>query len=155
MEIVLYKYRGIPQVINKTLSGGTRVSGVFRQPFDFKSPTLKLSTGYDAFRNNGINYVLIDGKYYYVLDWSIEESGAISLELHIDVLMTYKDDIMDMDVILSRSETGDDDLVDGLIPLSSNKAYERREYEIGFSEQEEFGTYVLITAQTGYSPVGG
>ena len=54
--------------------------------------------------NNDANYCYIDGKfsrYYYIKSWTAE-NGYITMDLEVDVLMTYRKDLMKSTAIVKR-----------------------------------------------------
>lgn len=154
--IVLMRYTGLPQVINKSPTTVKTLTGNFRQPFSLMNPIIDVSGGdvQSHLMSNGVNYAMIDGKYYYIQDVTARHNQHLEIKLHLDVLMTYKDEINKLDVMLERSSTApNDNIRDDMYPLDSNKSYTVIDLPNGFSDQEADGTYILVTNQTGYEAV--
>lgn len=65
-------------------------------------PTLKISSGLIG---QNVNYVYVSDleRYYYIRNWNME-NGYVTLECEVDVLMTYKDEIIEKNCIAKRSE---------------------------------------------------
>lgn len=167
MRVELYRYMGIPQVINKNLGEPYREisNAAFNQPYSLMNPVLNLThvdgtIGGDMtqlFYNQGINYVCIQHdileapKYYFIMDYEYRHNDHVVLTLHLDVLMTYKDEIKKFNVMLDRSSESEDlDAVDNMMPLSSNEIIERIDLPSSISDDENLGTYVLVTSQNQY-----
>lgn len=175
MEIKFYRYNGLPQVINKDLGDPyieTAKGGSFNQPYSLMNPSITFTgnlTGNASgdlkllFYNNGVNYIEITeenegsvkSKFYYLMDYEYLHHNHIVVNLHLDVLMTYRGEIGDLNVILDRSSQSEDpDLVDNMLPLTSNELIERVDLPSSISESENQGVYILVTAQNGYRKVG-
>lgn len=149
------RYSGLPQVINKTVTNTLSKTGVFKQPLSVMNPVFEIQ-GQDVIQglsNGSINYMKIEGKYYYVMDVKYINNNMAEVSLHMDVLMTYKTQINNLDVLLERSSTPTNKNVrDGSYPLSSEQTYEVIDLPNGYSEFEEDGVYVMVTNQNGYEP---
>lgn len=155
-EINYYRYSGIPQVINKNIQFVRSDNVKVNQEFGYMSPVLKLTSEYlvEQFKDDRINYVEIEGKYYYIVNWNITHSGVIEVSLYMDVLMSYKDEIGNMRVILERSDREMyPDMTDPMIPISNTRGYQRIPFPIKFEDGEEYGTFLLVSSQSGYSAV--
>lgn len=167
MEVALYRYMGIPQVINKNLGEPYReiTNAAFNQPYSLMNPVLNLThvdgtIGGDMtqlFYNSGHNYVrvqhdiLMAPKYYFIMDYEYRNHNHVVLTLHLDVLMTYRDEINDMNVLLDRSsQTRDPDAIDSMLPISSNEIIERLDLPASINDTEAQGAYVLVTSQNQY-----
>lgn len=108
MNVSFYTIKDDPKKVTKTL-GNAVITRNNIQPFDPLSeqePVLILNynSAYD-----GVNYAKItkDGRdWYYFVDQPILTSGnSVSLQLRIDVLMTNRAELLNLDVIIQRSST--------------------------------------------------
>ena len=168
------RYNGLPQVIDKNFEiVREAIRGSFNQPYSLMNPTITITGQVDdtiggnltnMFFSNNVNYLVVadDGKgadggyvsakYYYITDYEFTRNRQLQLKLHLDVLTTYRREINRLDVMLERSEESEDnDIHDGLLPVSSNFDIERIDLPTKFDESETAGTYVLVTSQNGYS----
>lgn len=160
VTVELRRYRGLPQVIKKNTDFIMDRTGTFNQPYSLMNPTLNIEMGGNALKGYLIdgyaNYVKIDDKYYFIVDWKVMPNNYIEISLHLDVLTTYQDIIGELYVWLERSSTSPNkDVQDGMLPLSMNKEYVTVDFPRGFSEDESKGTYILVAAQSGYTVVDG
>lgn len=153
--IELYNYTGLEKVIRKNITLVETVSGEYRSPLTLMNPTYVLAGSVQPLLVNGqVNYLKVANRFYHVIDWSVEFNGLIQVNLHLDVLMTYKDIINDLEIMLERSSTAiDPDIADSQLPLSANKEVAFMDFPRGFSENSEDGCYMMVTSQNGYTKV--
>ena len=103
MLIKTYNYNGEPNRVNKTLQENEEYTGVLNSTVNILEPVIR-------FRTNNIvtfNYVYIESlnRYYFVSE--IRQDGDIcTVYLRTDVLMTYKDKILDSVGMLVKGENG-------------------------------------------------
>lgn len=99
MLIKTYNYDGEPNRVNKTLQENEEYTGVLNSTVNILEPVIR-------FRSTNIvtfNYVYIESlhRYYFVSD--IQQNGDIcTVYLRTDVLMTYKDKILDSSGTLTK-----------------------------------------------------
>ena len=92
MLIKTYNYNGEPNRVNKTLQENEEYTGVLNSTVNILEPVIR-------FRTTNVvtfNYVYIESlnRYYFVSE--IQQNGDIcTVYLRTDVLMTYKDKILD------------------------------------------------------------
>lgn len=92
MLIKTYNYNGEPNRVNKTLQENEEYTGVLNSTVNILEPVVR-------FRTTNVvtfNYVYIESlnRYYFVSE--IQQNGDIcTVYLRTDVLMTYKDKILD------------------------------------------------------------
>ena len=161
MEIILGRYYGLPQVINKNIVNTTTIEDAsVRQPLSLMSPSIIFNSGYEGILNGSVNYITIKNLgstyHYWINDWQVNEVGLAEVNLTMDVLMTYKDQIDNIEVSLNRSDQKSDKfkyVSDNQIPMSSVQYYEESEFPFSISEDPLHGIYILTTAQAGYSAV--
>ena len=112
----LYYNKSDKRYVNKELEEVTyikdgqtmnTVSVEFIEDSDVVNPTLKMT----AFTGGlTANYIYLEDlhRYYYIKDWTLSK-GYIYIKCHVDVLMSFKDEIMNETVILER-QTSEFDL---------------------------------------------
>lgn len=156
VTVELRSYRGLPQVINKYSTIVETITGTFNQPYSLMDPVINV-TGDNIQKiltDGTANYVKIEDKYYFIMDWTVMPNNYVEISLHLDVLTTYQDEIRELYVGLERSSTAPNkDIQDGMYPTSMNKEYVTIDFPRGFSEDESKGTYILVAAQNGYTIV--
>lgn len=92
MLIKTYNYNGEPNRVNKTLQENEEYTGVLNSTLNILEPVIR-------FRTNNVvtfNYVYIESLHRYYFVSEIQQNGDIcTVYLRTDVLMTYKDKILD------------------------------------------------------------
>ena len=105
MTITLYKNQSDKRYINKTLADAkTLTSCRIYEDNSISTPSIRIET--DSVIPSGYNYAYIPdfGRYYYITDIEVA-NGYIIVSLSVDVLMTYKSDILSSEVIVGRQES--------------------------------------------------
>lgn len=110
MSVILYKYTGDNNVINKALGASMfTAAGAFRDDIDVLNPSFSLSdiSGADIEIIKDCNYMYISefGRYYYITGKTISYNDEIILSGKVDVLRTYAADILSLSAIVERNST--------------------------------------------------
>jgi len=119
-------------------------------------PVIQLGTqAYQRyFADSRVTHMEIDGKFYFVRTATMSSNALTDVQLHLDVLTTYKTEIGNLDVILERSSNSPEKyLADELMPMSVKKVIEDVRFDSEISDKYEDGSYVLVTSQNGYAEV--
>lgn len=144
MEVIFYYNASDDRVINKVLVGGTSFIGEFVEDVNVMLPVIR-------FEDSGVlryNYAYIPElqRYYTVNSVTSFRQGIWDVELSVDVLMSFRGDIMALSVIVDKQtmpENGDEYIDDGSL-VTDNVMFTRvHEFESGFNDSPE---YILITA---------
>lgn len=100
-EVILYQYSGEDNVVDKPLKNIGVLKGVFR---DVASIThLNMTIEYNKLPDFNYVYVSDFNRYYYVTNYSSYRTNLWELNLSIDVLMTYKNAILNQYAFVDRS----------------------------------------------------
>lgn len=102
MIILFTNYSGYANQLNKKISSDTlNIDGNFNIDYNTRDTTIKLQ-GYNDFN---YNYCYIPNlkRYYFVTNNSIRRNNIIFLSLHIDVLETYKKQILNSKIRLKNN----------------------------------------------------
>jgi hypothetical protein len=111
---------------------------VFKDDESREDPRLILS--YNSHIEDA-NYVELNNHYYYIMGMTYSQQRII-LQLHEDVLMTYRDKILNLGVILDRQENvGNPYLKDSEMPVLAKRNVQCKIFPKGFSDY----TYILAT----------
>lgn len=94
MVIRFFKYKGLPNVLNKQVVVIGEVEGSLMTPLNLISPTITIRNTIENVNN--LDYCYIDAlqRYYFVENATYELANKLTLELNLDVLYTYKDFIL-------------------------------------------------------------
>lgn len=97
-------------VVNGSAKISDTISGYFKGGVDMINPTVEFYDSNDiAPEINDYNYMTIqyengDTRYYFINDIFIDRTHVFVVSGHVDVLMTYKDDIDKLEAMAIRSE---------------------------------------------------
>lgn len=144
MEVIFYYNASDDRVINKTLIGGQSFTGVPRDEINVMSPIIR----FDSSEILRYNYAYIPElqRYYAVDSATAFREGLWDISFSVDVLMSFRGDIMPLSVIVDRqsmAENGDEYIDDGSL-VADNVMFTRlHQFESGFNDYPE---YILITA---------
>ena len=111
MTVVFYKYNGIKNKINKTLSNGLTINNVITQnDFDITAFDLLIKdTGF----NSEYNYCYIQdlGRYYFIESVERMNGTIYKIRLSVDVLKSFSSQIENINAIIVKSENPDNNFV--------------------------------------------
>ncbi len=144
MIINLYQNTSPANHVNKTPTQVESLEGTLRSPTSILDPVVVIE------RNDptGFNYIGIPafGRYYYVNGISSENNKLVAISAHVDVLMSYANQIQDFDAVVKRNENKWNlYLDDGIF-----KAYQNTKHKV-IRFPNGFNTYSYILALAGNS----
>jgi len=150
--VTFYKNKLDRRYLDKTagLSNASTANGVhFLDDTELVNPVMKLS----EFNENACNYVHIPSlhRYYFVTDVTCSK-GYYYVKLHVDVLMSFKDSIMNQEVILKRaSQDGAYNLwqADDEFKLYEYTSVRYKEFKGGSSFNPNVQNFVLCVMGSG------
>lgn len=103
MKLYLYRTSSEPNRLEKVLEDELKITGNFRDEFNMIDPVITL-TNPDSCRYNYAYMPEIE-RYYFIESCDAERTGLWCMKLHLDVLMTYKDAIKELQVVASSSQS--------------------------------------------------
>ena len=105
MEILLYKTTNANNDLNKTITDKVELVGALRDASSIITPSILIQCN-----PIGYNYAYIPkfGRYYYIKNITSFVKGAFIIDLKCDVLMSFKEEILNMSGIVSRLTSGDE-----------------------------------------------
>lgn len=103
MEILLYKTTNANNDLNKTISDKVELVGALRDSSSIIAPSILIQSN-----PIGYNYAYIPDfdRYYYIKNITAFRKNAWLIDLKCDVLMSFKDEILEMSGIVSRLKDG-------------------------------------------------
>ena len=144
MTVIFYKYNGIKNKINKTLSNGLTINDVIiKNDFDITNFELLIK---DTNFNSEYNYCYIQdlGRYYFVESVEKMNGTIFKIILTVDVLKSFSTQIENINAIISKSENPDDNFVD--CEKSENYTSEVMSLTDNFNHN---GNLILVTSLGG------
>lgn len=149
MVAKIYKTKSAPNVVNKTLSEVVTFEEViFKEETSLLNPTIIINgvsnaSSYTIEDIGTSNYFSIPkvNRYYFITDITMMSGGRVAITGKVDVLMSFKSDILGSTQLIVRQEKKTNNyLIDTDIPLSSKKQV--IEHEFGDSIADS-GYYIL------------
>lgn len=140
MQIDFYKNTVPKNRLYRNLTGHLVSQGHLIDPCDVLNPVIKMA--YNAYHVN-INYCYIPdfGRYYFIEDYVIE-GDTVTLHMHVDVLYTYRNTILQSQCIALRSSShGNLYLKDDFVQFENGWIYNYSKFPYEFDD--ETGTYLL------------
>ena len=144
MDVVFYYNVSDDRAINKTLLDGATFTGVVRGEISVMNPIVR-------FDNPGVlryNYAYIPElqRYYSIVDRTAYREGLWDVSFDVDVLMSFKNDISNLNVVVdkqSSGEIGNEYIDDGSLVTDNVMFQTVYNFLDGFNDT---GEYILITA---------
>jgi hypothetical protein len=135
MIVTFGKFNGDVRQITKLMTDGVEVTGTLRDKCDVLNPELLVKTDVRKF-----NYVYIEEfkRYYYVKDITQYRQGMWVVKLKVDVLMSYRDAILEFNGVVSR--LNDSDYVNGASVFDSRDLHQR----IDWDDELKLGSHILV-----------
>lgn len=149
VTLTLYKNKSLPNVVSKTLSTGTNVTGKMIGEFDERNPRFEVSKSVSNV--DQYDYMLFDGKYYYIS--TTKQDCTNIIEGQIDPLMSFPDVVGALTCYIERGGTATPYVKDEQDTYLSYKNQNVIDFpsNAGFSEAEADGAFLIITSQQGYT----
>lgn len=110
MELIFYKQAATPNRVDKSeylTLVGTLSNVVIKDDTDLMSPTFILKTDSLVYNSNYV-YCSFTSRYYYIESIDALKGGRIAINCKIDVLYTYKDEILNSSAWIERSDATTD-----------------------------------------------
>ena len=148
MQINLFTCNAERNRINKS----DHISNRFVLEGSFRKATSALNIEVDVEKTNPLtykyNYMYIEefGRYYFIDEIVSVRNGLWTIMATVDVLMSFRKDILESSVIIDKAEDEDISnlyLDDGSFVMDSRKYNEVKEFPSGLNEN---GSYILICA---------
>lgn len=142
--ISLFKTASENNRVVKVLTDEKQLSGELRNQTSVLNPSIRIESA-DNISTYNYAYISEFGRYYYITDIVSVRTNCWVVSLRCDVLMSYKDEIQGLNVILNNTqETGLSNYLSSPNWVSMVKTKtDIKVFPLGLSEQGEF---ILITA---------
>lgn len=151
MQVALMNNRSLPNVLNKTVTTTATYDAQMVTAIDDKQIVVRFHLPYTAVNWKAVNYMEVDGAYYYIDSAKHIANGVTEINGSIDLLMTYRDAIKQLNVLAERSTSHGSPLIaDPLRASEAGAEVKVSSFTSSIGEAESTGTYILSTSQNGY-----
>lgn len=150
MQVSLMNNRSLPNVLNKTVSTAATYDAQMVAPIDDKQIVVRVALPYTAVNWKAINYMEVDGAYYFIDSVKHIADGMSVINGSIDLLMTYRNAIKQLNVLAERSTShGSPNLSDPLRACEVGAKVDVTKFSSAIDGREVAGAFVLSTSQNG------
>ena len=142
MQVQIYKTSSERHRLSKSLTNQINKTCHILDGTSITDPVIVI--GYDSsILQHTYAYITDFGRYYFITNIEVLPGQEIRLSLHVDVLMTYKDQIKACNARVTRSQSNYDPMIsDNLIINKVNTNITQRKIGSGFTRANQY--YVLI-----------
>lgn len=142
MNIVLCNNNSEKNKINKTLTNQHTFTGTLKEETNVTNPVILMELENPT--NYNYAYIPEFRRFYYIDDFVVVRSGLWRVSLSVDVLESFKNEILNTPVLISDSENINNNYLTGNVWKSNVKeSTSIINFPTGLSENGEF---ILITA---------
>lgn len=145
--IIGYRCNSAVNVVDKELNEEFTVEGTLRDGSSVIDPVLLIEANAPGFHANDVNYLYIEEfrRYYYITNIISTNYTLWELHCHVDVLMSYKEQIRQQTAIVARQESKYNLMLDdGVFMVYQNPKIQTKTFSVeGPFETQEF---VLVVA---------
>lgn len=144
MEVQFFYNQSDDRVINKTLIIGETFDGSPRDEVSIMNPVIRFES--DGILRYNYAYIPEYQRYYSIVDRTIYRDGIWDVTFAVDVLMSFRNDIMSLNVIVDKQsmEANGDEFIDDGSLVTENVMFQTvYNFPDGFNDT---GEYILITA---------
>lgn len=134
---------------------GDGVYAHMKEETDVLNPTLIVrsrrihdNTAVDAFHLNKYNYLYIPAwnRYYYIVNVRMLDSERTEIQCSVDVMASWKDDIMNSYGIYTRTPSGNSEVIENELPLAKTETVKTAQTQL-FASATNIGIYLDIAGQ--------
>lgn len=143
MQFILYKNSSERQAINKTISDAVTLNGTLRSETSVTKPSIMV----ELENPSAYNYAYIPefGRYYFIDDMVSVRYNLWRIECSVDVLMSFKNEILALPVIIADNTSPDqENYMSGDVWATTVK--NKTDAIVFPSGLLETGEYILITS---------
>ena len=142
MDITFYKSANAPNEYPKTLTNALTKSCTLLEPTSTKTPVIKLEIDNNL---KGYTHAIIWGDIYILRDDFSYEKGFMYIQCVRSALDTYWDTVKNCQARITRSQSGDEYMIDGLATQRENDIISCRKVGTAFTSG---CTYVFVKGVT-------
>lgn len=152
MQVALMNNYSFKNVLNKTVSTAATYNAQMVTAIDDKQIVVRFHLPYSAVNWKAVNYMEVDGAYYYIDSVKHIANGISEVNGSIDLLMTYRDAIKQLNVLAERSTShGSRNIADPMRASSAGGKIVTTSFTSEIKDDETSGAYILSTSQRGYA----
>lgn len=134
MTITLYSNASEINAVNKELTELVTITGTLREQSSIIDPVISIESIDQYLSSANYAYIPEFGRYYFITGIESVRNSLWRLSFHVDVLYTYKEQILSNNAIIERNESEYDlKLNDGLFQTQQNPRIVQYPFPSGFN----------------------
>ena len=150
MQVALMNNYSLPKVLNKNVTTVASYDAQMVTAIDDKQIVVRVKLPYSAVNWKVVNYMKVDGAYYFIDSVKHIANGISEVNGSIDLLMTYRDAIKQLTVLAERSTShGSPNIVDPMRAFEAGGKVLKSDFTANINDTESAGAFVLSTSQNG------
>lgn len=135
LQIVLYKNNSEDIKLDKDITQVKSMSGDLKNETSIINPTIRFIGSVEDIADCNYMYISAFKRYYYIRDIKSIRNNIYEITAHVDVLMSYKDQIRNCTGIVARNENDYNlYLDDGVFKCYSNPMIQTFNFPNGFGD---------------------
>ena len=136
-SIILYKNTSDKNHMSKSLTSLVTLTGTLREDCSVINPVIAVEGLTDVqLRTANYCYIAAFGRFYYINN-IICKGKLFELQMHVDVLQTYKSGILSNKAVIARQQTLSNlYLQDGVFKTNADPHYQVKQFPNGFNTQQ-------------------
>lgn len=149
MYIKFYYTTSPDNRMTKYLTGELSLEGTLRESSNVVNPSILIEKDVDDLTDYNYVYIPEFNRYYFITEMQSFRNGFTIVSLSVDVLFSFKDDILNNVAIIDKAQQIDYSNLyydDGSFITDTRDFYTIKTFENGFNDEGEF---ILITAGGG------
>lgn len=144
--------RSLKNVLNKSVSTTATYDAQMVTAIDDKQIVVRFHLPHNSVNWKAVNYMEVDGAYYYIDSAKHIANGVTEINGSIDLLMTYRYAIKQLNVLAERSTShGSPNIADPLRASEAGGGVVIKAFTSAINDSEAQGVFVLSTSQKGYA----
>ena len=123
MVIILYETKNDNNDIPKKLDNSVSFENcIMKKDTSIINPIIELNTQWNFLTNKNYCYIPMFKRYYFIDNMTALKGGIIELSLSVDVLQSFKDEILNSTQLVKRQEFKKSQYqIDNMLPIKVNK----------------------------------
>ncbi len=140
-HIYLYKCKDDRRTINKTLEDEIEIGADFNRSMNFSNGEIILEGNIFTFAEYNYVYIPYFKRYFFITGIEATRNNLIKMYIKVDVLMTYKDSIVQIEATSIKSNNFDEYREGLSLPTKATETYTKLEFDNPFNEH---GNIILV-----------
>lgn len=142
MDIIFYTNKSDDDSIGKNIEYSSTLTGTLKEPCSLENPSITIE--HSGVLNANYCYIAEFGRFYFISNQTILSNSRVLVEMSVDVLESFKNEILNLQVIIENSSTNNEKYLSSSLWVAKQKTFtDIINFPYGLNNTGEF---ILITA---------